>query len=313
VSPSVSLIVITYGKQQLARNLVDSLRAHRDRTAIREVVIVDNGYPDQGDSRQLLSPGDYPFPVRFVQNPGRSYSTGINLGAAASDGPVLIVSNSDVEWLPDFSIAPLLDHLAAHAEVGVAGPQLVFPDGRWQRSAGPFPSIREILGSLLMLEVLRNGLAAAWLARGQARATIRTVDYIDGAFMVISRRCFDQLGGFDAGFEFYAEDVDFSWRAKQAGWERVQVTAARVMHVRGASSSLLAGQTYARRLLAAKTRFVLKAGGSMRAAWYNRLQRVVAWEYAIVYSMIAALWRTPAWRRRAEAARTVASVVLRGI
>jgi len=311
VSPPVSLIVVTYGSQHLVGNLLKSLKEHPDGRIIREVVVVDNGYPEMGDCRMYLTAAEYPFAVQFLQHYGRSYSGSVNLGAASCGGPVLVLSDNDVEWLPGFSIGPAVDEILRHPEVGVAGPQLVFPGGRWQRSAGPFPSVREALGSMMLLGVLENRMASARHARG-LHGPVRDVDYVDGACMAVSRKCFDQLRGFDPDCDFYAVDTDFSWRAKLAGWRRVIVPAAQVMHIRGASSSGLARKTYAKRLFGAKKWFVQRMEGKGHAAWYDVLQRAAAVEYAVLYSILAAIWRTPTTRRRALSARAVAEAAVEG-
>jgi len=40
----------------------------------------------------------------------------------------------------------------------------------------------------------------------------------------------EELGGLDAGFRLYGEDIDLCYRAAKAGWERWYVPAARVRH-----------------------------------------------------------------------------------
>jgi GT2 family glycosyltransferase len=277
---------------------------------IREAVVVDNGYPEMGDARTIISPAAYPFKVHFCQHHGHSYARSINLGAAACDGPILILSNNDVEWLPGFSMAPAVEEVQRNPDVGVAGPQLVFPDGRWQRSAGPFPSLFEATRSMLLVGVIENRLAALRHSLGSQPGPVREVDYVDGACMVTSRACFEQLRGFDTDSDFYAEDADFSWRAKLNGWRRVIVPSARVMHIRGASSSAIARKAYGKRLLVAKRRLVEKMGGKSQAAWYDRLQRAAAFEYAILYALVDAMWRTPASQRRAHWARGLALAAL---
>ncbi len=300
--PPVSLIVVNYGNQHLSANLLRSLTHHPDHTLIREAVIVDNGFPGMGDSRTLISPSDFPFAVRFAQFQGHSYSGSINLAAQGCDGPVMLLCNNDVEWLPGYSLAPVVEYLIAHPDVGIAGPQLVFPDGRWQRSAGNFPSLLEGLKTLLFLGVLRNRISAARHKRGGATAPTQDVEFVDGACMAVSRRCFDALEGWDTTFEFYGCDADFNWRAQEAGWRRAIVPAARVMHVRGASSSGSLKRAYARRLFSAKRRMVERMYGSVRAGGYDVLQRAAAIEYALVFRVLDALWSTPASSRRATAA-----------
>ena len=44
------------------------------------------------------------------------------------------------------------------------------------------------------------------------------------------RTMLDELGGWDAGFRHYVEDIDLAYRAAQAGWERWLVPAAVVQH-----------------------------------------------------------------------------------
>lgn len=300
-----SLVVVNYGNQHLSGNLLRSLAGHPDHALIRQVVIVDNGFPTMGDSRELLSAAEFPFPVDFVQYHGHSYSGSINLAAQRCDGDVLLLANNDVEWLPGHSVAPLIEHLVRHPTVGIAGPQLVFPDGRWQRSAGSFPSLMEGLGSLLMVGVLYNRVAAARYRLGAKAGPVFEVEYVDGACMAVSRACFEALQGWDTMFEFYACDADFNWRAQRAGWQRVVVPEARVLHVRGASSSGSQKRVYAHRLFAAKRKMVERMHGRISAAGYDLLQRVVAMEYAVLYTVLDAVWSTPASRRRARASRQV--------
>jgi len=299
----VSLVVVNYGNHHLAGNLLRSLANHPDRALIHEVVIVDNGYPEMGDSRATLSSLEMPFPIRFRQHHGHSYSESINLGATGCEGSVLLLSNNDVEWLPGASVAPAIEQLLQHPDIGVAGPQLLFPDGRWQRSAGPFPSLGEAFASLFFLGVLSNRVEAARFRRNGKAPKVEDVDYVDGACMAVSRKCFEALGGLDPAFDFYASDTDFSWRAKCAGWRRVLVPAARLMHVRGASSSAVRKRTYARRLFNAKRQLVERTSGQLSAAGYDLLQRAAAIEYALLYGLLDAVWKTPASQRRAAAAR----------
>lgn len=301
MTPPASLIVINFGAPKLVRALLASLRDHPDRELMREVVIVDNGYPAAGDSRDTIRPADYPYVVKFVQNPDRSYASGINRGVEASSGDPMIVSNNDVEWLKVPMLRPIIELLERDSHVGVAGPQQVFPDGGWQASHGTFPSIRQALLSLLLTQVARNAWEARRFHRGSA-SPIRTVEYVDGAFMVIRRACIEALDGFDERYAFFGEDTDFCWRARQAGWRAAIVPQARLMHVRGATSTEIEPDKYAELRLTARCRFMAIHFGSKAASRYARLWRLRAWELAVIYGIIAQIRRTPRWRRRAELA-----------
>jgi GT2 family glycosyltransferase len=214
---STSLLVVNFGTPQLVRNLLDSLRDHPDRVALQEVVIVDNGFPAHGDASTAVPASDYPVPVRFVRNEATSYASGVNAGIAACTGQIIAVANSDLLWMPDGSILPALQAMAHDPRIGVAGPQLLYPDGSWQRSHRSFPSFAQALRSLLLVEVLLGGLAVRRHRLGTGRTKPRRVDYVDGALMLIRRECLAAVGGFDERFPFYGEDADFCHRVARAG------------------------------------------------------------------------------------------------
>ncbi len=314
MTDQVSLVVINFGTPALVRRLLDSLREHRDAALLVDVVVVDNGFPQRGDVRTSIRPADYAFPVRVVQNEATSYASGVNRGASACAGPLIAVANSDLEWPSEGGIGPLVTALGEDRTASIAGPQLLYPDGAWQRSFGRFPSLSEGLRALLLLDVVRGGLASLAHDRASRGRRRRSVDYVDGAFMLVRRECFLALGGFDETFAFYGEDADFCWRAARAGWRCLFVPTARLVHIRGASSTAVASVEYLQKLLLAKRAFVARHFGAVQARWYGRLQRLGAWEVAVAYTVLATALRSSAWRKRATLARHTAqaAAVLRG-
>jgi len=293
-----SIIVINYGRCDLLANFLNSICNSSDLRLVNEVIIVDNGYPQKGDSRDVINSSTFPFKIQFVQNAESSYASGVNRGAALATGEILIISNNDVELLPGCSIQPMLDYLQENPRVGVVGPQLIYPDGSWQRSYGQFPSLREVIISLMMLDSICNGIRKLlfrynWLGRRPKK-----VDYY-GAFMVVRRSCFEDLGGFNEGYSFYGEDADFCWRAWGKGWKVIFIPGARVMHLRGASSAVEVLEDYTTRLLIAKQHFVKYHFGVRKSNWYLRLMRIVLLERYMLYSLVGKLVRLPTWEQRA--------------
>ena len=55
-------------------------------------------------------------------------------------------------------------------------------------------------------------------------------DWMLGAFLLQRRTMLDEIGGWDAGYRHYVEDIDLCYRAMRAGWERWYVPAAVVRH-----------------------------------------------------------------------------------
>jgi GT2 family glycosyltransferase len=56
------------------------------------------------------------------------------------------------------------------------------------------------------------------------------VDWVIGAALAVRRAVLDKVGLLDEKFFMYAEDVDWCWRIRQAGWRVVYLPSAVVMH-----------------------------------------------------------------------------------
>jgi len=302
-SSYLSVIVINYGVRGLLSNFLKSMTYYADFNLVRELVIVDNGYPLQGDSRDRVDASLFPFKIKFVQNSENSYASGVNRGVAVASEEILVIANNDIEWLPTSSINSLVDCLERDPRIGVVGPQLIYPDGSWQRSYGRLPSVKEAMMSLTMLDSMWHGIVRLVFGHNWLPTRPKRVGYIDGAFMVVRRSCFEELGGFNEEYSFYGEDADFCWRAWKNGWKVVFVPDARVMHLRGASSTADALGDYTIRLIKAKQKFVQDHFGIHQAKWYRRLIKIALLERFILYNFVAKLIHSPRWQRRAFEAR----------
>jgi GT2 family glycosyltransferase len=64
----------------------------------------------------------------------------------------------------------------------------------------------------------------------------REVDQVQGAFFLMRRKVFEELKGFDERFFMYYEDMDFAYRAKQAGWKSYYLADAQALHYGGGAS-----------------------------------------------------------------------------
>ena len=73
------------------------------------------------------------------------------------------------------------------------------------------------------------------VAAGEGES-LQCVDAISGALMLMPRRLFDRLQGFDEAYRLHAEDLDLCRRARAAGATVAVANDIRVLHVRGVSS-----------------------------------------------------------------------------
>ena len=158
------------------------------------------------------------------------FAANANRGIARTTAPFVVVANPDTEAAPD-AVETLSRFAEARPRCGIAGPALVYPDGRPQPSRRRFPTVR---GTIVRRTPLRRWLNAERHFYDDRPADPVEADWILGAFLLLRREMLDELGGFDEGFRLYGEDIDLAYRASAAGWERWYVPAARVRHANAA-------------------------------------------------------------------------------
>ena len=188
--------------------------------------------PQVGELVVVANPPAPELDVRVIANDrALGFAANANKGIAATAAPWVIVANPDTEARPE-AVRLLVEFAESHPRAGVIGPQLVFPDGRWQPSRRSFPTIR---GTLVRRTPLRSVLHPQTRQRDHYQLDVRPTgpiqaDWMLAAFLLLRREMLAELDGFDPGFRLYGEDIDLCYRAAKAGWERWYVPDAVVEH-----------------------------------------------------------------------------------
>ena len=200
----------------------------------RETVVVDN---DSRDGIRETLAGRHPA-VRLIQNDDNlGYSRAVNQGIRATSGDFVLVMNPDCELKPG-AVRTLLDFLRAHPRAAIAGPKILNPDGTLEFSARAFPDHLTFLFnrySLLTRLFPNNPYSRRYLLTDWDHASVREVDWLSGACLLVRRAAIDAVGAMDEAYFMFNEDVDWCRRMKLAGWSNVYLPEAVVVHHIGAS------------------------------------------------------------------------------
>lgn len=274
--PTIGVIVVSYNTAALLGACLDSLAACM--LPLR-IVVVDNA---SADGSAALVRERYPHVELIALEANAGYAGGTNTGlealqlerAAAAD--YVLVLNPDTEVVPG-AIETLADFLAHHPRVGMVGPRLLNRDGSLQTAAFRFPTLLMSLFDLFPPgEVLPGRFYGSWWHGRYPQETGAApfaIDHPLGACMLLRSAVVCEVGGMDASYFMYSEEVDWCWRIKQAGWAIWQVPAAEVFHVGGASTSQFRWNMFVA-LYRSRARFVARyySPGRRRAyQWIVRL------------------------------------------
>jgi N-acetylglucosaminyl-diphospho-decaprenol L-rhamnosyltransferase len=227
ISPGgLTVVVVTYSP---GKELDIFLSTLSDATARPyDVVLADNGSTDGAPEAAARRPD-----VSIVRSPDNiGYGAAANLGAAARTGEWIVVANPDISWQPG-ALDTLLEAAERWPSAGAFGPAIVTPDGALYPSARALPSLSRGIG---------HALAGWWWPSNPWTAAYRNeredpregeTGWLSGSCLLLRRKAFDAVGGFDPAYFMYFEDVDLAARLADAGWASVYVPSAVVCHTGG--------------------------------------------------------------------------------
>lgn len=230
----VSIIIPSIGAKDHILRCIESI--HRQtQNAEFEIVVVDN------IRRRRITPEGRAWKKWFRANADVvvevdepfNWSRLNNLGAAAASGDYLLFLNDDIEVLtPDWLTVLMAE--AERPEVGVVGPQLLYPDGKVQH-AGMFLS-RSDVGNARHAFRFSNADDPGYFGIALSQ---RNLLCVTGACMMVRRAVFDAVNGFDEAHSVVNNDVDFCLRLHRSGRLVVFTPHTRLTHYELASRAHL--------------------------------------------------------------------------
>ncbi|MBE8474526.1 glycosyltransferase family 2 protein [Streptomyces justiciae] len=236
--PTADVVIVNWNTGACLGECLRSIVASdRSQFRVARIVVVDNASTD--GSADGLTTADIPHEV--VRNGrNRGFATACNQGAARGGSDFVLFLNPDTRLHPDalrvvgrMLRAPVADGF------GIFGALMVDQYDRPQVSCSRFPSLRTYVGKMTGLDQLVPALFPPHHLRPDDLTRSGPVDQVIGAFFLVRRSLFADLGGFDEGYFLYLEEVDFSLRARRAGWPSYHVNQARVCHIGQVSSAQL--------------------------------------------------------------------------
>lgn len=230
---------VTIVNYNTVAKLRDCLQSIRDTTAgmALETIVVDNGSKD-GSVDMVRT--EFPEVRLIATGENLGFGRAHNRAMVVGTGRYFIVLNPDTIVEAE-SFQRLVAFMDRTPDAGACGPTVFDAAGALAHSghhdftlfsvaANAF-NVRAILPS----DAVMRRHFGRWLGRVHSayhpHDTVRAVDWIDGACLVVRREAYQQTGGFDEGIFLNGEDFDWCFRMRQAGWRIYHVPEARLQHL----------------------------------------------------------------------------------
>ena len=236
----LSVIILNYNVRYFLELCVLSVQKALDELspeASGEIIVIDNNSSDDSCAMMKLR-----FPnIKLIENKENfGFPKGNNIGVAQAKGEYICILNPDTVVAEDtFSKILNSQLLTSNSQLGIIGCKLIDGTGNFlpESKRGiptPWVAFTKIFGlyKLFPKAALFNKYYAQHLDENQTGK----VDILVGAFMVMKRELYNEMGGFDENCFMYADDIDLSYRALLLQKQNYYFHETTVIHYKGEST-----------------------------------------------------------------------------
>ena len=233
-SPQVAVVVVSYNTRDLLISCLSSVIESTSPADV-EIVVVDNASND-GSLEAVRQ--TYPQVITIANRANLGFGAACNQAISASTAPFILLLNSDATITPQ-SFQALYETMSENAQCGAAGCRIVNSAGsettNTRNFLTPFNQALEqagVMGRISWKYLRRNHRPTP-----DQNELDCSVDWIDGACLMIRRAALDEVGLFDEEFFIYSEDEDLCFRLRKHGWTICYSAKSNARHHGAASTS----------------------------------------------------------------------------
>ncbi len=284
----LSVVLVSYNTLELLRKCLSSVYQNGDGLAL-QVLVIDN---NSRDGSPDMVAREFPQALLLRNHTNAGFAKAVNQGLKLAEGEAILLLNSDVEIFPG-TLQRSLHFLQTHSEAGIVGCKLLNPDLSLQPSCENFPRFADFVSESFFLDKIfsqSKTFGRFHLTYFRYDQTAK-VGRVMGAFLLIRRQTFEEIGWLDESFFFYGEETDWCYRAKQKGWEVYFYPGAEAIHYGGQSADPISPRMFVQ-LHAARYQFYRKYHGffsslATRAVLgIGALLRIFLWLAIMLYRLL---------------------------
>lgn len=247
----ISIVIASYNTALIIKECILSIIKYSKNINF-EIIVVDNASSDSSIQELKLLQKKYSVIKIIKLKKNYGFGRANNVGAMAAKGKHLLFLNSDTLFISNV-LQDFLDYYQKNPEYGVYSCQLLNRDKSIQPSCGFFPKIGNLIAWQFFLDDLpligsffnpihpHEPGFSVWnrffnLTRKDNGYTMDlNPDWVTGAFMVLPKKVFEKLSGFDKKIFMYTEEMELTYRISKLGLKTFLNSTSHIIHLGGAS------------------------------------------------------------------------------
>ena len=232
----ISFIIVNHNYKEHVRRLLSSL----EESCLDynyEVLIVDNASTD--GSREYFEKETKVIYKYMDANIG--FGAANNIGVALASASTLVLLNPDTLVEKKGFDRFIFKAMDQNENIGVLAPKIVYPDGKIQPNCADYSTFKTFMlqsfkvGYLVRkynltyklktvvdrISFLKKGFVGTYLDNFSEQGGKKECDWVSGACMIMQKKVFQDVNGFDENFFLYCEDEDLCRRVAEEGYRIV--------------------------------------------------------------------------------------------
>lgn len=229
----LSVVVVNHNRCDLLKLTLNSLIKSANGVD-SEVIIVDNASTD--NTIEVIN-ADYPQFRVIANKVNEGIAKAANQGIQASRGEYILLVNPDV-ILGKETLEKVTGYMNEHEDVSGLCVRMLGPQGAFLQESNrgltkPWISFFKLTGLAKHFPKSRltNRNNKEWVQEFQTSE----IDILNGAFMLVRRNVFNEIGGFDERFQLFGYDIDLSYRMRLAGFKNYYYPKTYIINFRSQS------------------------------------------------------------------------------
>ena len=230
----LSVIIVNYNVRHFLEQCLNSV--FKALAQINgEVIVVDNASVD--DSVDMIIQ-QFPGVKLIASTQNLGFAKANNLGVQNALGEYILILNPDT-ILPEDCLERCLEFMSSHSKVGALGVRMLDGAGHFlPESKRGFPGVWNSFCKMSGIYKLfpKSHLFNGYYRGELSETDVHQVEVLSGAFMLIPKNVYEEVGGFDERYFMYGEDIDLSMKIRSRGYANYYYPDSTILHFKGEST-----------------------------------------------------------------------------
>ncbi len=236
----LSIIIVNWNTEKILRKCLSLLLKNIGNISY-EIIVIDNA---SADKSVAMIEKNFPD-VKIIRNRENiGFSRANNAGIREAKGDFLLLLNPDCFIEDGALLEKWFEFMSLHADTGMSGCKLVFPDGRHQvGDAGHKPSFSTALNYYLFLSKIFPFFFKGLFLNSEKYEEETEVDWICGAACMVRKSILSKTGLLDENIFMFSEDIEWGCRIKASGFKVYYLPFFKITHLQGSSINMQDNRT----------------------------------------------------------------------